>query len=181
MKRLSQPLGSPQVHKPNFNRLHRVCLVWIDYLRAETEAEKQALLFEAACHIMLMRPCGDEGEEVFEQVWQAIRRRKDGRAFMETNEGRNYVEAYPNNKFATFTSLTSVKIPVQAGVWRSRDGTHLHVYRVEDFAGLLCVSPESIEGDISRARAEAADWDGHLPCDSQSIRSMGPWDYVEKS
>lgn len=96
--------------------LHRACLLWIDYLRAETEREKQAYLYEAACQFVQVSPRGDEGEEVIQQVWQAIRRRELGRAFIDTGLGQDFVVATDDGRFAIYHSLPNVKVPMRDGV-----------------------------------------------------------------
>jgi len=73
--RLAPPEDSQPQDQPGFDRLHHVCQLWVDYLTTEAETEKQQLLHDAARHMMLVGPRGDEGEEVFDQVWKAIRRR----------------------------------------------------------------------------------------------------------
>lgn len=178
MKRLSSLPELPKLHSPAFNRLHHICLLWIDYLRVETEAEKQELLCQAVSHIVLLHPQGDEGEEVVAQVWQAVHRR--GRAYIETDAGQNYVVAADGGKFAMFASLTGTKIPVQPGIWEAKDGSRLNVYRVEKFARLLCISATDpkLPEITGYARDEAEEWEGHLPCDTKTIRKMGPWNYI---
>lgn len=96
------PERSPTLDEPNFTHLHRACLLWVYYLRAESEAKKQAFLYEAAKHLMMVQPCGDEGEQVYVQVWDAIRRREMGRAYIETKVGFNYVQAKDDGGFDTF-------------------------------------------------------------------------------
>jgi len=61
-----------------YNPLHYAYLLWVDYLRALTEAGKQQLLVEAASTLTVYRQCGHEGEELIALVAQAINRR--GRA-----------------------------------------------------------------------------------------------------
>jgi hypothetical protein len=58
------PVEAPIRDDSNFTHLHRACLLWVYYLRADSEAKKQAFLYEAAKHLMLLQPCGDEGELV---------------------------------------------------------------------------------------------------------------------
>ncbi|ELT46647.1 hypothetical protein [Brucella intermedia] len=183
MKRLSPLAGSAQMHTSDFNQLHHACLLWVDYLRAETEVEKQAFLYEAASHLVLVRPRGEEGEEVIQQVWNAIHRRQDNRAYIEGDEGQYFVEAVRDGKFATFRSLADTKIPVQDGIWKSKDGAQLEVYRVQEFSGLLCVWAANVAlSQVSaEAQAEATNWNGHLPCDTSIIRGMGPWNYVRQA
>ena len=105
MHRLTPPADSRPQDAPGFNRLHHVCLLWIDYLRALTETERQAFLYEAASHLVLFSPHGDEGEEVFKQVWQAIRRRDHGRFYIETDAGRNAAVATDDGRFSMHRSL----------------------------------------------------------------------------
>lgn len=70
MKRQA-PEQSPLLDEPNVSHLHRSCLLWTYYLLAKSEAKKRAFLYEAAGHLMLLQPCGNEGEEVYVQVWEA--------------------------------------------------------------------------------------------------------------
>jgi len=79
MPRLAPSVDSRPQDASGFNRLQHVCLLRVDYLRAADETEKQALLYEAVSHLVLFGPRGDEGEEVFKQVWQAFKRREHGR------------------------------------------------------------------------------------------------------
>lgn len=92
--------------EPNVSHQHRACLLWAYYLSAESEAKKQAYLYEAARHLMLLQPCGDEGEEVYVQVWKAIRRRELATAYIKTDVGYNYVLATDEWGFATFSVIT---------------------------------------------------------------------------
>ncbi|WP_439603615.1 hypothetical protein [Shinella sp.] len=55
---------------------------------------------------MLLQPCGDEGEEVYVQVWKAIRRRELATAYIKTDVGYNYVLATDECGFATFSVIT---------------------------------------------------------------------------
>lgn len=100
------PEPLPEPDEPGFNGLHRACLLWVYYLRAESEVKKQALLYEAARHLMLVQPCGDEGEQVYAQVWEAIRRRELARVSIKTKAGYNYVEATDEGGFSTFKVIT---------------------------------------------------------------------------
>lgn len=90
--RLAPPEDSQPQDRPGFDRLHHVCQLWVDYLTTEGEAEKQQLLHDAARHMMLIQPRGDEGEEVLEQVWNAIRRR--GRVYAPYFTGARSVASY---------------------------------------------------------------------------------------
>ena len=100
MQRLTLlPDARPQ-DASGFNRLHHVCLLWVDYLRAANEADKQALLYEAVSHLVLFGPRGDEGEEVFKQVWQAIKRREHRCVYIETDVGRNAAVAADDGRFS---------------------------------------------------------------------------------
>ncbi|WP_145926125.1 hypothetical protein [Shinella sp. HZN7] len=96
------PEPLPEPDDPSFNDLHRACLLWVYYLRAESEVKKQAFLYEAARHLMVLEPCGDEGEQVYAQVWEAIRRRELARASVKTNAGYKYVEATDEGSFSAF-------------------------------------------------------------------------------
>ncbi|AVA38303.1 MULTISPECIES: hypothetical protein [Cupriavidus] len=100
MQRLTPLPDSRPQDASGFNRLHHVCLLWVDYLRAASEAEKQALLYEAVSQLVLFGPRGDEGEEVFKQVWQAIRRREHGRVYIKTDVGRNAAVATDDGRFS---------------------------------------------------------------------------------
>lgn len=100
------PEEAPIRDDPNFTHLHRACLLWVYYLRAESEVKKQAFLYEAAKHLMRVQPCGDEGELVYVQVWDAIRRREMASAHVETKVGYNYVQAKDDGSFSHAKVLT---------------------------------------------------------------------------
>ena len=100
------PEQTPIRDDPNFTHLHRACLLWVYYLRAESEVKKQAFLYEAAKHLMQLQPCGDEGEQVYVQVWEAMRRREKGRAYVETKVGYNFVQATDEGGFSTSRVVT---------------------------------------------------------------------------
>lgn len=70
------------------------------------EAKKQAFLYEAARHLMLLQPCGNEGEEVYVQVWEAVRRRELARAYIKTDVGYNDAQATDEGGFATFRVIS---------------------------------------------------------------------------
>lgn len=55
---------------------------------------------------MLVQPCGDEGEQVYAQVWEAIRRRELARVSIKTKAGFNYVEATDDGGFSPFKVIT---------------------------------------------------------------------------
>jgi hypothetical protein len=75
-----------------YNPLHYAYLLWVDYLRASTEADKQQLLVEAASTLTVYGACGREGEEIVALVAQAINRR--GRVYgLIQGSMRCYVEA----------------------------------------------------------------------------------------
>lgn len=105
MKRQA-PEQSPLLDEPNVSHLHRACLLWTYYLLAKSEAKKQAFLYEAAGRLMLLQPCGNEGEEVYVQVWEAIRRRELARAYIKTGVGYNYAQATDVGGFATFSVIS---------------------------------------------------------------------------
>lgn len=96
------PEPLPEPDEPGVNQLHRACLLWVYYLRADSEVKKQALLYEAARHLMLVQPCGDEGEQVYAQVWEAISRRELARVYVKTKAGYNCVQATDEGGFSTF-------------------------------------------------------------------------------
>ena len=100
------PEQTPIRDDPKVTHLHRACLLWVYYLRAESEVKKQAILYEAAKHLMVVQPCGDEGELVYVQVWDAIRRREMARAYVETKVGYNYVQAEDDGGFSSSRVLT---------------------------------------------------------------------------
>lgn len=180
MQRLSPPSDSRPQDEPGYNRLHHVCLLWVDYLRATDEADKQGFLYEAATNLVVLYPRGDEGEEVFHQVWRAIQSRPHARAYIKTESGRNAVEACEGGKFATLQILADTNYPVQEGIWQSAKGTLLEVYRRQGYGGLLCVwgANVGLASVAEKAKREAARWQGHLPCDTDVIRNLGPWNYV---
>ncbi|MEO9340846.1 hypothetical protein ABFT80_25935 [Mesorhizobium sp. SB112] len=97
--------------------------------------------------------------------------------------GQNYVEATDDCRLATYRSLANRKIPVRDGIWKGRDGMEVEVYRAKEFDGLLCVwaTNTALASVSTKAQAEAAEWNGHLPCDSGIMRDLGPWDYVGQS
>lgn len=64
---------------PAYNPLHYAYLLWVDYLRASTEADKQQLLVDAAAILTVYPQCGREGEEIIALLAQAITSR--GRAY----------------------------------------------------------------------------------------------------
>lgn len=105
MKRQA-PQQSPLLDESNVSHLHPACLLWTYYLRAESEPKKQAFLYEAAGHLILLQPCGNEGEEVYVHVWEAIRRRERARAYIKTDVGYNYAQATDEGGFATFSAIT---------------------------------------------------------------------------
>ncbi len=98
---------APPLDEPNVSHLHRACLLWTYYLRAESEVKNQAYLYEAARHLMLHQPCGNEGEGVYVQVWEAIRRRKLARAYIKTDFGFNYAQATDEGGIATFRIIST--------------------------------------------------------------------------
>ena len=55
---------------------------------------------------MLLQPCGNEGEEVYVQVWEAIRRRELARAYIKTDVGYYYAQATDEGCSATFSVVT---------------------------------------------------------------------------
>nr|WP_280971448.1 hypothetical protein [Cupriavidus gilardii]WDE72687.1 hypothetical protein [Cupriavidus gilardii] len=177
MQRLAPCPDSRPQDEPGFNRLHHVCLLWLDYLRAESEKERHALLYEATTHLVLYQRRGEEGEEVIDQVWRAIRRRD--RVYVETSAGWNYARATDDGKIATFMCLTNIHYPVCEGMWQSVQG-RVEVYRVADYGDLLCVSGASVAfaSVTEKAKRTADEWEGHIPCDSEVMRSLGPWSYV---
>lgn len=77
--------------QPGFNRLHHVCQLWVDYLTTKLEAEKHQLLHEAVVHLTHYRQQGDEGEEVVQHIWSAVRRRG-----MVYQDARHWAEAMDN-------------------------------------------------------------------------------------
>lgn len=85
----------------NIDHLHLACLSFAHYLGAKTEVKKQACLYEAANHLMLL-PGGEEGDEVYVQVWEAIRGRALGRAYIETDAGYNFIQATDAGGFNPF-------------------------------------------------------------------------------
>jgi len=58
-----------------YNPLHYAYLLWVDYLRASTEADKQQLLVELVSTLIVYGQCGREGEELIAIVATAIKSR----------------------------------------------------------------------------------------------------------
>jgi hypothetical protein len=77
------PCRDEAMEDHSYNPLHYAYLLWVDYLRAPNEADKQQLLVEAVSTLTVYRQCGHEGEELIALVAHAIKRRGRAKGLLE--------------------------------------------------------------------------------------------------